>query len=329
MSLFIGHRSFKIFCAFLLISLLLLLFGLFPSGALGIVAIITKCHSYEVSSMIYSEDSILVAELTDCQWNTSLWRSKHCTNSVNVYAPPCDAVKVHSEKKNFSSLMYSNMTFGKEIVDVNLGNISNYFVENSTVAITAEVSSTDSTEAFMCIYTNSTIFSDFLYPSGEDYLLDVMKFAIRCDKIELRPNDSIKHKMAFQVNVTGYYFVGISPSYNTPFSVQFNLAVLSNYYNRSDFLQYRISCPLSTENSNCPVKNSYTSTCIMLYASQSFNNHDFNYFHITIMAEGYPVVLRPVFKYTAIGSITMSLFLVPIVLSLIYYCHKQIKHSKN
>ena len=252
-------------------------------------ALDNKWHDYEVIVIVYPEDTTIVSTLTYCPKNSSRC-SKPLINPIDAYLAPCDAVKEHSVGKNYISIMYPDCTFGKQIIDMNLSNnISNYVhsVKNSVVTLR----STDGAETlkFIFICIKSKIFSNFLYSDDKKHFWDVINSAIRCNKLELQPNASIIYKMAFQVNITGYYFVGISPSYNTRFSVQFNLSVSSNYYDRSDFLQYHINCSLSTENSYCPVNNSYTNTYIMMYASPSLNSNNFNY--ITVKPEPSNIIL--------------------------------------
>ena len=277
---------------------------------------IYKCQDFEVTAVVYPEDTVLAAELTNCQSNTTavLERVGSPSNEIDVYVAPCDAVKVHTEEKFITS---PETHIGQTIIGLNSNKFSNYFGKNSSVSLTAQMSSNNSTEAFMCIYANSSLFVDFLSPDSEEHFLQSMELAFWCEKIQLELYTPYNYHTSFVLN-NGYYFVGISPTYSNALSyLQFNLSVSRNFYNHSDFLVNKITCPLSGRGTNCSANNSYSSTCIMLHASISINNNYFNF--IAINAKGFPVHHRPVFIYALAVSLCCG-FVVMIVAILVALC---------
>lgn len=300
-----GHNPYRHLniCLCVSLTVALIVFALIPSVAIGTVVSVYKCQDYGAVATVFPGDTVLAAELTDCQWNTSLKPTKTPRNVIDVYVAPCSAVKVHSEEINYTSIRFPDVTIGNPIIDEH-SIVSNYFVENTTVTITTRLGSSNSMEAFMCLFRNSESFSTFLYPEDKNRFLNVMNSAIRCDKIQLAPNTSSTHEMMFSINDTDYYYHGISPSYSESLSfLQYNLSISRNFYNHSDFLNYLVSCSFRSTRSNCSINNSYSnsSTCVMLYARSSIDINGFNY--IAINAEGFPVDRRPVFIPALTGSI--------------------------
>lgn len=301
---------------------------------MGTVASIYKCQDYEVTAIVYPGDIILAAETTDCQWNTAavLKRVGSPRNEIDVYIAPCDAVKVHSEEKNYTSIMFPEIHYGQTVIGLNSNNFSNYFGKNSSVSLAAQMGSNDSMEAFMCIYDNATLFGSFLNPDSEEHFLQSMELALECEKIQLVPYSPYNYDISIKFTDNGYYFVGISPSYSDALSfLQFNLSVWRNFYNRSDFLEDLINCPLSSTGSNCSANNTYSSTCTMLYASVSIDDNYFNF--VAIDAEGIPVHRRSAFIPVLAGSLCVgfAVFAFEAAVTIYIYnrCRKKISKRFN
>ena len=326
--LFAGNSPYRrlniCLCAFLLV--ISFVSVLIPSIAMGTLVSVYKCQDYGDIPAVFPGDTVLAAELTDCQWNTSLKPTKTPRNVIDAYVAPCSAVKVHSKEINYASIIFPNVTIGNPIIDQHF-KVSNYFVQNTTVTVTTQLGSPNSstaTEAFMCLFHTSELFSTFLYPEDENHFLNVMKLAIRCDVIQLASNASSTCEVEFRINNTGYHFLGISPSYSTTLSfLQYNLSISRHFYNHSDFLSYLTSCSFVSTSSNCLINNSYSSTCVMLSARPSLDVNGFNY--IAINAEGFPVHRRPDFIPVLIGSITGGCaFLMTFVsILLCIYCRRR------
>ena len=327
---FAGHNPYCRVntCLFIAITVGSIVSLLIPSIVMGTVVGIYKCQDSENAAVVYPDDTVLAATLTECQSNTTsvLERVGSPRNEIDVYVVPCDAVKLHTEEKNYTSITSPETHIGQTIIGLNSNNFSNYFGKNSSVSLTAQMSSNDSTEAFMCIYTNSSLFGDFLNPDSEEHFLQSMEVAHWCNKIQLELYTPYNYHTSFVFN-NGYYFVGISPTYSNALSyLQFNLSVSRHFYNYSDFLENHITCPLSGRGSNCSAKNSYSSTCIMLHASVSIDSNYFNF--IAINAEGFPVHHRPVFIYALAVSLccgfAVMIIVVPMALCIYRRWRKQI-----
>lgn len=236
-----------------------------------------ECKDVGVTSIVHPADTVHGASLSSgCQLNALLKPAKPTRDIIDVYATDCNNLTVHYELLNYTSPVYPDVHNAISIIDESNKVGSNYYVKNTTVDISLHiVSSNSSTETFLCLFGNDSYFSTFLYPDDREHFLKVLNFAIKCYKIQGESSRNVR----FTINDTGYYFAGVS-SFQILESLQINVSLTRNFYDRSDFLQDHVNCHLVQTTNNCTVNNTFADTCIMLHATVA-DIADFNYIGIS------------------------------------------------
>lgn len=270
-----------------------------------------QCKDISITSAVHPDDTVLASQLGSCQQvNVLLSPVESPRNAIDVYVTDCNNVTIHSESKNYTSPTYPAVDSAIVIIDQSHKSRSNYFVTSTTVEVVTHLTSPNATDVFMCLFRNSSIFDKFLYPDSREHFFNILNLATWCDKVHVTSDTT--RRMAFTINSTGYYFAGISALQLSLESLQFNVSLTRNFYNRSDFLQDHVNnCHLTQSSSNCSVRNSYLHTCIMLHAT-SIDIDDFDM--IKVDAPKVSVYRSTMFRIVLISVGTFSLILLFIII---------------
>ena len=311
---FYAENKFRYLCA--VISGIIILCALLLVGGSVTVKEAYKCTDISSVSQVYLDDTVFAARLTNCQGKALLQPVSTPRGAIDVYATSCDNATVHSESLSYTSPEYSDVDNPVTVIDQFNKTGHNYYVTNTIAEITTNMSSHNSTEVYMCLFSNSSDYRTFM--NVDERFFNVMKLAVRCDKLQVE--GSLPHKMPFTINTTGYYFVGIV-ALQILDTLQFNVSVERKFYDRSDFIHDRLNCHLAHVTSNCSVENAYRDTCIMLHATP-IDINDFSY--INVGAPRTPLHRSPGF-IVAISTVPSCIILVLCVTALILF----VKYKKK
>ncbi len=216
-------------------------------------------------STLFPGDTILAASITT---DAVLTFNEVPTNPIHIYPVDCDTISVHTEViKKIEDI--PNVKNGISIIDPYTSGNS-YLVLGTKAEISLQIDAKSKSNAYICLFINASDYDTFTYPVEPNDFYKVLDKG-RCDILE-----NATHNMTFAVNETGYYFAAVSPRPNHMLgSLQFNLSLVRNFYNHSDFLDHEEPCSLSEATSSCEIKSKYPNTCVMEYTAPMEDSNDF------------------------------------------------------
>lgn len=298
-----------------------------PTAIVGISTLVVvytyNCADISHLSSVYPGDTVLAASL-QCQHDARLTQTLSPRAIVDVYATDCHNLTFHTKPESYSYPPYSDIDFAVPILEQGKpGDSSNYYLENTSIEIDVRISSMNNSEVYLCLFNNVSTFQTFK-KYRDEHLLNILMLAVTCDKIQVEANVSSFHHMPLKINVTNYYFVGLSSPKQRLDSLQYNISLTRNFYNYSDFEQDYVDCHLARINSTCSISNNHSSTCILLHATFS-GALDFNFVSVSAAKEPIQHTSRFVITLSSSSSFSGAIILIVITVTIIYkvYCNKR------
>lgn len=254
-------------CFFLSVMIILITMGV----AIGVpVKYIGECEELNDIIVLYPDDTVLAANLTDCQVSPSLTpMSPPLSHTVHLYVTNCSNVKTYTEYLPQIIFPESpNVSIGFTFIPSVLSD-TNYYARGTTVEVTTkfEVTTQSDADVFLCLFNNSDDFDKFI-PSpkskeGKESFQHIIQQS-NCHVLDINATTTTH----FSIDTSGYYYGGIS-SLGTIDLVQVNMSLVRRFYNHSDFnADLVVDCSLSR---TCSIEKTSSRTCILLRALPDFD----------------------------------------------------------
>ena len=244
-----------------------------------------KCQGIKPTSPIKGGDTILVAELTQCQKppNISLVHQDGRTriNDISVFFTSCD--NLHIYVINFT---YSFVEISTPIHWLLDKDQDNYFLPNTQVNITLNIYSDTTNETLVVCLLNFRDHDRLQQSTTVGERLDVVK---EKNCTEIRSNSLSFSKT---IEKAAHYFVAIvSLTDAAPDSLKgdYNVSISRHFYNHSDF-QTDEKCTGLSSRKHCIEDFNSSSNCIVLYAAIDPEGTFFD--NVSTVAEAVPFTER-------------------------------------
>ena len=227
---------------------------------------IGECEELNDVSVLYPDDTVLVANLTDCQVSPSLTpKSPPLSHTVQVYVTSCSNVKTHTEY--LPPIIFPetpNVSAGFTFIRNTHG--TNYYARGTTIEIHTKlgVTTQSGVDVFLCLFNNTLDFSKFIPHDEDKESFQHITQQPECHVLDINTTTIT----LFSINTSSYYYAGIS-SLSTIDFVQVNMSLVRRFYNYTDFNDDRVlDCSLS---STCSIQKKSSRTCILLRALPDIN----------------------------------------------------------
>ena len=265
------------------IALIFLALGIATTPAVIVTEL--KCQGIEVTSPIKGGDTILVAELNQCQKtpNISLVHQDGRTriNDIMVFFTSCDNLLVYVT--NFAYSLVEISTPIQWLLDQDQ---ENYLRPNSHVGITLNIHSDTTNETLVVCMVNLRDHERLQKSMTVGERLDVVK---ENNCMEIGSNSLSFSKT---IEKAAHYFVAIvSLTDAAPVNLngQYNVSISRHFYNHSDFQSDEKCTGLSSRN-HCIEEFNSSSNCVVLYAAIDPEGTFFD--NVSTVAEAVPFTER-------------------------------------